>query len=256
VQKKDADTIASVRAYCSQNATEYSIAAPLFCDASGDGVVGFLSGAAFRMGAESKEEFGEMFAPSSEYGELLGHSIYFYTKDIGKPVSFVPPSYALNDITKIPKYKKFSAKEQGCQLWWIEYGGRLDTVHDTEKLYTVSGTISRTPVIFPKRRILHSNGLELSPANARAEDLKATIYYTSRTLFRNVRIVMPLLLAAGRLIFILPMVSSVKSRGVINGIAKEYTLYRTAVTIAGTSRIFFWQAALSALVTLPLVQHV
>jgi hypothetical protein len=134
VQKKDADTIASVRAYCSQNATEYSIAAPLFCDASGDGVVGFLSGAAFRMGAESKEEFGEMFAPSSEYGELLGHSIYFYTKDIGKPVSFVPPSYALNDITKIPKYKKFSAKEQGCQLWWIEYGGRLDTVHDTEKI--------------------------------------------------------------------------------------------------------------------------
>lgn len=134
VQKKDADTISSVRAYCSQNATDYSIAAPLFCDASGDGVVGFLSGAAFRMGAESKEEFGELFAPSSEYGELLGHSIYFYTKDIGKPVSFVPPSYALDDITKIPKYKKFSAKEQGCQLWWIEYGGRLDTVHDTETI--------------------------------------------------------------------------------------------------------------------------
>lgn len=134
VQKIDADTIASIRAYCSQNATDYSIAAPLFCDASGDGVVGFLSGAAFRMGAESKEEFGELFAPSAEYGELLGHSIYFYTKDIGKPVSFVPPSYALDDITKIPKYKKFSAKEQGCQLWWIEYGGRLDTVHDTEMI--------------------------------------------------------------------------------------------------------------------------
>jgi hypothetical protein len=134
VRKKDADTIASVRAYCSQNATDYSIAAPLFCDASGDGVVGFLSGAAFRMGAESKEEFGELFAPSAEYGELLGHSIYFYTKDIGKPISFVPPSYALDDITKIPKYKKFSAKEQGCQLWWIEYGGRLDTVHDTEMI--------------------------------------------------------------------------------------------------------------------------
>jgi aspartate oxidase len=76
VRKKDADTIASVRAYCSQNATDYSIAAPLFCDASGDGVVGFLSGAAFRMGAESKEEFGELFAPSAEYGELLGHSRY------------------------------------------------------------------------------------------------------------------------------------------------------------------------------------
>jgi hypothetical protein len=106
----------------------------LFCDASGDGIVGFLSGAAFRMGAESREEFGEKFAPTAEYGELLGHSLYFYSKDTGKPVKFIPPSYALQDITQIPRYKRFTAKEHGCQLWWIEYGGRLDTVHDTEKI--------------------------------------------------------------------------------------------------------------------------
>ncbi|PGH40499.1 MAG: FAD-binding dehydrogenase [Candidatus Nephrothrix sp. EaCA] len=134
IEKKEADVIGALKAFCSQNSTEYILKAPLFCDASGDGVVGFLSGAAFRMGAESKEEFGELFAPSSEYGELLGHSIYFYTKDTGKAVNYVPPSYALNDITKIPRYRKFSAKEQGCHLWWIEYGGRLDTVHDTETI--------------------------------------------------------------------------------------------------------------------------
>ena len=130
----DYDMISSVKAFCSQNSTEYRLKAPLFCDASGDGVVGFLAGAAFRMGAESKEEFGEKFAPSAEYGELLGHSIYFYTKDTGKSVKFVAPSYALDDITKIPRFRKFNAKEQGCQLWWIEYGGRLDTVHDTEMI--------------------------------------------------------------------------------------------------------------------------
>jgi hypothetical protein len=128
------DMISSVRAFCSQNSTRYQLSAPLFCDASGDGVVGFLAGAAFRMGAESKEEFGELFAPTQEYGELLGHSLYFYTKDSGKPVNFVPPTYALDDITKIPRFRKFNAKEHGCQLWWIEYGGRLDTVHDTEKI--------------------------------------------------------------------------------------------------------------------------
>lgn len=132
--KADPDLIESIQAFCSQNATTYKLLAPLFCDASGDGVVGFLSGAAFRMGAESKEEFGEKFAPETEYGELLGHSIYFYTKDTGRPVNFVAPSYALDDITKIPRYRKFSAREHGCQLWWIEYGGRLDTIHDTEKI--------------------------------------------------------------------------------------------------------------------------
>ncbi|GAA4343594.1 hypothetical protein GCM10023184_43930 [Flaviaesturariibacter amylovorans] len=134
VDKSDEETITSVTAFCSQNATQYTAAAPLFCDASGDGILGFLAGAAFRMGAEKKEEFGEKFAPSVAYGELLGHSIYFYTKDVGKPVRFVPPAYALQDITQIPRYRSFNAKDYGCKLWWIEYGGRLDTVHQSEAI--------------------------------------------------------------------------------------------------------------------------
>ena len=132
--KSDPDTIESVRAFCSQNSTLYDVRAPLFCDASGDGILGFMSGAAFRMGAESTDEFGELLAPSQEYGELLGHSLYFYSKDTGRPVKFVPPSFALDDITKIPRFRSFNAREYGCRLWWIEYGGRLDTVHDTEKI--------------------------------------------------------------------------------------------------------------------------
>lgn len=134
VEKKDSGTISFLRAFCSQNQTEYVLKAPLFCDASGDGVVGFLSGAAFRMGAESIEEFNELFAPPESYGELLGHSLYFYSKDTGKPVRFVPPSFALMDITQIPKFRSFNAQEFGCKLWWIEFGGRMDTVHDTEKI--------------------------------------------------------------------------------------------------------------------------
>lgn len=134
VVKKEEGLIHSLRAYCSQNQTEYELVAPLFNDASGDGVVGFLSGAAFRMGAETIEEFGEKFAPTGDYGELLGHSLYFYTKDTGRSVRFVPPAFALDDITKIPRYRSFNTKEYGCRLWWIEYGGRLDTVFDTEKI--------------------------------------------------------------------------------------------------------------------------
>ena len=132
--KSDPDTIEAVRAFCSQNSTRYEVRAPLFCDASGDGILGFLSGAAFRMGAESENEFGEKLAPGKEYGELLGHSLYFYSKDVGRPVRFVPPSFALDDITKIPRFRSFNAHDYGCRLWWIEYGGRLDTVHDTEKI--------------------------------------------------------------------------------------------------------------------------
>ncbi len=135
VSKSDEKTISGVRAFCSQNSTQYDITAPLFADASGDGIVGFLAGAAFRMGAESADEFGEKFAPSREYGELLGHSMYFYTRDTGRPVKFIPPAFALRDVEgKIPRFRSFNTKDHGCRLWWIEWGGRLDTVHDTETI--------------------------------------------------------------------------------------------------------------------------
>lgn len=129
------DRIASVEAFCAQNSTRYVASAPLFCDSSGDGILGFLAGAAFRMGAEPKEEFDEGFARGDDFGHLLGHSIYFYTKDTGQPVPFVAPSFALKDIEqKIPRYREFKSNEDGCRLWWIEWGGRLDTVHETETI--------------------------------------------------------------------------------------------------------------------------
>ena len=107
-RKQGSDSIASVQAFCSQNSTLHDLHAPLFCDSSGDGVVAFQSGAAFRMGAESSDEFGEKFAPGEEYGYLLGHSIYFYSKDLGRPVRFVPPRYALEDISEIPRRRRTS----------------------------------------------------------------------------------------------------------------------------------------------------
>lgn len=133
--KKSDREIDQLKAFCSQNSTEYILRAPLFCDASGDGIVAFQAGASFRMGAEKMEEFGEGFAPNVEdYGELLGHSIYFYTKDTGRPVKYVAPSYALKNVDELPRIRNFQLKDQGCKLWWVEYGGRMDTIHDSETI--------------------------------------------------------------------------------------------------------------------------
>ncbi len=134
LEKSSPDTISMVRAFCSQNSTCYEISARLFCDASGDGIVGFLAGAAFRIGAEGREEFGELFAPEKASSELLGHTIYFHSKDTGRPVKFTAPNFALTDITKIPRWRDFKAGESGCRLWWIEWGGALDTIHDSETI--------------------------------------------------------------------------------------------------------------------------
>lgn len=134
VQTSDDSVIRWVGGYCSQNETRYVFHAPLFCDASGDGVVGFLSGAAFRMGAEARSEFGEGLAPPEPANELLGHSLYFYTRDTGKPVRYIAPSFALRDITKIPRFRELNTKDDGCRLWWLEYGGNRDTIHESEDI--------------------------------------------------------------------------------------------------------------------------
>ncbi len=135
VEKRDDTHIESVTGFCSQNSTEYILKAPLFCDASGDGVLAFQAGASFRMGAESPEEFDEGFAPNVEdYGELLGHSLYFYTKDVGKPVKYVAPSFALKNVGELPAIRRYNIKDQGCSLWWVEYGGRLNTIYESEDI--------------------------------------------------------------------------------------------------------------------------
>lgn len=132
---KENDTkIDAVKGFNSQNSTDYIIKAPLFCDASGDGILAFKAGASFRMGAETKEEFGELFAPDKSYGELLGHSMYFYSKNTDRPVKYVAPDFALKDIKQIPRYKAIDKDDKGCRFWWFEYGGNKDTIHDTENI--------------------------------------------------------------------------------------------------------------------------
>ncbi|MDO6492700.1 MULTISPECIES: FAD-dependent oxidoreductase [unclassified Cellulophaga] len=134
IKKLNEKKIDSVIGFCSQNSITYIISAPLFCDASGDGIVAFKAGAPFRMGAETKEEFGELFAPDTSYGELLGHSMYFYSKQENFPVTYKPPAFALKDITEIPRYKAIGKDDKGCRFWWFEYGGRKDTIYDTEEI--------------------------------------------------------------------------------------------------------------------------
>lgn len=139
VDKGNDRNISSVTAINLQNGTEYSISGQMFADCTGDGTLGYLAGASFRMGAEDRAVYGEKFAPDKqEYGELLGHSILFYTKDTGKPVKYTAPDFALKDVeTLIPKLQNpnyFNVNQLGCKYWWLEYGGRLDTILDTEEI--------------------------------------------------------------------------------------------------------------------------
>ena len=137
----DGHHVEKINAINTQNETEYEISATLFADCSGDGILAYLAGASYRMGAEEKTEYNEGFAPDKdEYGELLGHSIMFYIKDTGKSVDYVAPSFALplegieEKIPRLLDSKYLNTGHHGCKYWWLEYGGRLDTIKDTEEI--------------------------------------------------------------------------------------------------------------------------
>ncbi|MBB6637735.1 FAD-dependent oxidoreductase [Cohnella thailandensis] len=108
---------------------------PIFLDCTGDGLVGFLAGAKYRLGREASHEYGEEWAPETADDITLGSTLLFYTQDAGRPVKFVPPSFA-KDITQtpIPIKRVIRSGDSGCHYWWIEWGGELDTVHDNERI--------------------------------------------------------------------------------------------------------------------------
>lgn len=141
IVKSDDRNITSVKAYNSQNETEYLFNGKYFCDASGDGILAYMAGATYRIGAEDEEEFEEKFAPDKDgYGEKLGHTLFFYTKSTPDPVVFTAPDFALTkefvekEIYRVKNPDYFNPMAIGCKYWWIEYGGRLDTIHDTEEI--------------------------------------------------------------------------------------------------------------------------
>lgn len=107
----------------------------LFLDCTGDGLIGFLAGAKYRIGREARGEYNESLAPEAADDITLGSTLLFYTKDAGRPVKFVPPSFA-KDIaaTSIPMRRIIQSGDSGCHYWWIEWGGELDTVHENERI--------------------------------------------------------------------------------------------------------------------------
>lgn len=108
---------------------------PMFLDCTGDGLVGFLAGAKYRIGREAHAEFQEKWAPEEADDITLGSTLLFYTKEADHPVKYIAPSFA-KDITQtpIPVKRVLRSGDSGCHYWWIEWGGEIDTLYDNERI--------------------------------------------------------------------------------------------------------------------------
>nr|MBA3438787.1 FAD-dependent oxidoreductase [Pyrinomonadaceae bacterium] len=98
----------------------------------GDSRLGLEAGAEFRVGHESRDEFGESLAPVTADKQTQGCSILFTSRDYGKPMPFTPPKWARKITEKDLKSRPVKTWEYG--YWWIEWGGHINTVRDNERI--------------------------------------------------------------------------------------------------------------------------
>jgi hypothetical protein len=109
-----------------------------FIDATGDGTIGARAGVPFVQGREGRNVYGESHAPEKGDSFTLGSSLYFLTRKNSRPVPYVPPAY----IYGIEKVKQFISAGgrvvnetlTGCDYWWFEFGGALDTIRDSQDI--------------------------------------------------------------------------------------------------------------------------
>ena len=141
----DGGKIVSVTGWQGTTYTWVTVEAKLFADCSGDSILATLTGAEYRVGREAKSEFGETLAQDVADKHTMGMSILLGAKETDRPVKFTPPTFAKtfakesdfassgeNSDENLPRDHEVGTN--GCNLWWNELGGMVDSIHDTEEL--------------------------------------------------------------------------------------------------------------------------
>lgn len=133
VVMRDAAHIEAIHAPQLGTEREFVLSAPLFVDATGDGVLGFRAGADFTWGPEARSVYNETLAPVEPGKGLMGNTLFFRARDTGRPVSFKRPEWAAEFDTEEDLTDRHHGEFQ-CGYWWIEVGTPLDPIKNNEEI--------------------------------------------------------------------------------------------------------------------------
>ena len=131
----DGEKIASITGWQLNSYTFHTVKAKIFMDCSGDSILADLCGAAYRVGRESRDEFGEYAAPEVADRCTMGSSCLIEARKTDHPCTFIPPEWAYSYPDDESMYlKNHDIIGTGVNFWWIELGGEMDTVHDAQTI--------------------------------------------------------------------------------------------------------------------------
>lgn len=124
---KEGNKITSVTARHIESGKELQFQAPLFSDCTGDGTIGFLAGADYRMGREARSEFGESTAPETADKMTMGASVQWYSVDNKRPSAFPYFNYGIGFNDK-------NCEKVMMGEWTWETGMNFDQITDFERI--------------------------------------------------------------------------------------------------------------------------
>lgn len=123
--EKSGNKINSVFAKDIKTGEELKFNGYLFADCTGDGNLGFLAGADYRMGRESKAETAESRAPENTDDLVMGTSVQWYTEKLDTKSSFPECPWAV-------QFNEKTAQHLTRGDWDWETGFYWDQVNDIE----------------------------------------------------------------------------------------------------------------------------
>ncbi|MDR3723856.1 MAG: FAD-dependent oxidoreductase [Terracidiphilus sp.] len=128
-------TLQSVYCRVANAEVNLNLRGKIFIDCTGDALVAAEAGCECRTGSEGRSEFNEPHAPAEPNSDIMGSSIHFKTKDVGRPAPFVRPAWAVehNDPAYFYKQGRLPKEIRGG-YWWIEIGVPFDTIHEAETI--------------------------------------------------------------------------------------------------------------------------
>ncbi|MGI5894860.1 MAG: FAD-dependent oxidoreductase [Candidatus Merdivicinus sp.] len=112
----------------------HTFEAEIFADCSGDSVLAPITGALYRMGRESREEYGEDIAPETADSHTMGMSCMIQAREYHEERVFIPPAWARKFTKEDLPHRQPDLTRDSENFWYMELGGMVNAIDDTEEL--------------------------------------------------------------------------------------------------------------------------
>ena len=132
----DGNKILNVTGFQLTTYTWQTVEATTFIDCSGDSILAELCDAEYMVGREAKEAFGEEWGLEQPDRKTMGMSLMIQAHETDHKCEFIAPEWAYTFKTdEDMKFKPHKCLDKICtNVYWIELGGEVDSIHDTEEV--------------------------------------------------------------------------------------------------------------------------